>query len=165
MSRIILPPIALYNAEREKLTERHHHLKRFDVELKAIDWRLSLVKAAPGAVDRDLIPGYWHIKRDNSQQGVPDTYMPVKGPQGEFMEPHDGVLNLLRERDMGRPGAWEEMVRRMDREEEERQRRLAAGRADFREEFADRYKAKANPGVSFSNAKPWTYRAGVSRDR
>jgi hypothetical protein len=163
MSQIILPPIALYNAEREKLSHRHEHLKWFDAELKRIDWRLSLVRAHDGAVDRDLIPGYWHIKRDNSQHGMADSYLPIKGPNGEFMEPHSGVLDRLRERDMQRPGAWEEMIRWHDREEDERQARLAAERADFREEFALRYKAKANPGVSFSNAKPWRYRQERSK--
>lgn len=158
MSGIILPPIALYNAEREKLTNRHEHLKWFDVQLKQLDWRLSLVKAAPGAVDRDLIAGYWHIKRDNSEKGMLDTYLPITGPNGEFMEPHTGVLEQLRGGDLQRPGAWEEMIRRHDREEQDRKNRLAAERADFKEEFALRYKAKANPGVSFNSSKPWRYR-------
>lgn len=144
--------------EREKLTHRHQHLQWFDHELKMIDWRLSLVRAHDGAVDRDLIPGYWHVKRDNSQHGMADTYMPIMGPNGEFMEPHAGVLQRLRERDMQRPGAWEEEIARIEREENERKGRLADQRAEFKEEFMYRYKAKESPGVSFSDAKPWRYR-------
>lgn len=150
-----------YNEQRARLTARHQQLRWFDAQLKEIDPYLELVKASENVVDRDLIPGYWHIRRLNPM-GL-DTYLPITGPAGEFMEPHSGVLEQLRGGDLQRPGAWERLLAKHDEEERQRQKRIADQRADFKEEFALRYKAKANPGVSFSTAKPWTYRAGARK--
>lgn len=151
MSALVLPPIVQYNEERARLTERHDALRWFDAQLRELDPNLSLVKASESAVDRDLTPGYWHIRRSNPI-GL-DTYMRVTGPNGEFMEPHSGVLDRLRQADLQRSGGWEELLAKVEREENESRRRQDAVRAEIREEFLERYKAKANPSVSFSRRK------------
>lgn len=164
MSNVILPATAQWNAARERMTARHAELQWFDDQLKEFDPLLSLVRAAPHAEDPDLVPGYWHIKRSNAI-GM-DTYLVLKGPNGEFSEPHSGFIEQLRKEDLQRAGAWEELMARLEREETASARAQQEAREDMKVEFAERYKVHANPGVSMTNqGKGWKNRAKARKGR
>lgn len=138
MSRLILPPIVDYNERRARLAERHEALKWFDRELKELDPYLELIKASESSDEPDLIPGYWHIRRQNPV-GI-QTYIAITGPAGEFMEPHSGVIEDLRRMDLQRPGAWEEFHRNLSEKESAASRAAEEQREEFREEFMERYR-------------------------
>jgi hypothetical protein len=88
---LILPPTVAFDLERERMVERHAALSWFDRQLKDIDPRLELVRAREHAHAPGMEPGFWHVKRTNEQ--TLDSYVPIKGPDGEFVEPNSGWLN------------------------------------------------------------------------
>jgi hypothetical protein len=159
---IILPEIVESNRALEasletlqRKRERAGWLTHFDDALKGFDSKLSLVKARETiALERGLIPGFWHIKRENGAD-LPDTYLPITGPSGEFMEPHQGVLDMLREKDLQRPGRMEELRAEWDEQDRRLKAQQDQWRAEMSDEFAQRYKSMASPGISFSDT-PWT---------
>lgn len=67
--------------------------------LRQFDPRLDLVhvsdRVPPG---QGLVPGCWHVRRHNDMPAS-DSYIPITGPRGEYVEPHFGVLEELRKRD------------------------------------------------------------------
>jgi hypothetical protein len=116
LSGIILPDRVRIQMEFDdhlsKLDGRHDWLRRFDAELRALDPYLSLVKAQDNATQLGLTPGYWHVKRDNPTT-IP-TFIALRGPDGEFVEPSSAHLEMLRRSDLQRKGAFDELVKRHD---------------------------------------------------
>lgn len=156
---IILPPIALYNAERERLAERHGALRWFEEQLKELDPHLTLVKASEAGGAAHMRPGYWHVKMTDPETGW-QHYMVIEGPDGQFMEPHSGVIDKLREHDLRRPGAFEEMLKQLDARDAAHASRQKDWHEAMKVEFAERYANKANASVSMANqGKGWRYRA------
>lgn len=111
---IILPDSVRLNMELEDqlelLGDRHDWLKHFDRELRNLDPYLSLVKASENATEPGLVPGYWHVKRDNPSEMA--TYYPLRGDSGEFVEPGSQHLDLMRRNDLQRPTAFKEFIKR-----------------------------------------------------
>lgn len=157
-----MPATAQWNAQRERMTHRHSELREFDRELKDLDPLLSLVRAAPHAEDPDLIPGFWHVKRENPI-GM-DTYLALKSADGGFSEPHSGFIEQLRRQDLQRDGAWDELMKRLTAEEDNRLKAQQETREELKQEFAERYKAHADPGVSMTDTG-WTYKKRGRRGR
>jgi hypothetical protein len=129
--------------------------------LYQVDAELRLVRAQESASAPGIVPGYYHVLRRNDLG--PPTPIPVQGPDGEYREPGSWLLDQLAESDLwngrsqkDRERAYQELTRqkarRKERETEER-----------RDEIKERWKAASNPGVSFSDAGPWRYRAGARR--
>jgi hypothetical protein len=150
--RIVIPQVVAENQELEKrleavtaARERGEFLKWFDRELKDIDPKLSLVKATEGADLPGLIPGYWHVKREND--ATVDSYLPIHGPDGEFMEPHSGVFRDLRRADLHRTGALQDIRDRHARKARDRERLRSVWRNDKKQEFAERYKSLTSKQV------------------
>lgn len=158
MSTVLLPPYVQRNMVHAAAQVRAGELEWFDAQLKELDPNLTLVRAAEHSTSPDLVPGYWHIHRRNVI-GL-DTYIAITGPDGEFAEPNSGIIEQLRKDDLQRAGAWEEFEARLDREEESYRRKVLDQRAEMKDEFAGRYKAKANPGVSMADVG-WKHRAGA----
>lgn len=145
MTSVLLPDWVHRNQVQARAQVRAGELNWFDAQLKEMDPHLSLVKASDTANNGLMVPGYWHVHRRNPI-GI-DTYIAITGPDGEFAEPHSGVIEQLRKDDLQRPGAWEAFEDRLDREEAEYRRKILDQRAELKDEFTGRYKAKANPGV------------------
>jgi hypothetical protein len=146
---LILPETVKANLELERCLEAvsraHAHgdfLLWFDRELKNLDSRLSLVKASERA-EPPLVAGYWHVKRENEQ--AVDSYMPIAGADGEFVEPHSGVLRDLEASDLQRPGVLEALT--------ERQQRSVRDRSDLKQEFAERIEQASKTSVSMSSKR------------
>ena len=152
----------LENVERKRA--RGEWLTYFDDQLKQIDPDLSLVKAQESAEPRmGLIPGLWHVRKINGG-GIQDTYLPIDDGNGNFVEPHMGVLDGLRANDLQRPGRMDDLRKAWDAEDRRRADSKLKFREEFKEEFMDRYKAHSNPGVLFGD-NSWTARAGARKDR
>lgn len=159
---LVLPDVVQYNRELDdclerldRTRERAGWLKHFDAELRKLDQRLSLVRAGTQFTMPGLVPGYWHVKRRNDPPAM-DSYLPLMGPDGEFVEPHMGILENLKRQDLQRDGALDELRKREEREREDQEKAKRFRAADRQEEFATRLKAIENPGVSM--APGWTYR-------
>lgn len=163
MSRIILPASVEYNVERERMARRHAGYEDFNRQLRELDEDAELVKAHDGAAAPGIVPGYWHVKRVDPETQW-EAYIALKGPDGEFSDPHSGHLEMLRQADLQRSGGWEALQRRLDREEEQRTKEQAWVRAEFREEFAERYLNKTRPSVSFTPVSSgWRNKASAPR--
>lgn len=142
---LILPPAFQNEQRRAMLHERHEALRWFDQALKDFDPLLDLVKASENSDDPDLVPGYWHVRRRNAI-GF-DTYLAITGPDGEFAEPNSGIIEQLRRDDLQRPGAWDELMDRLDREEAAYRRKVLDERSQIREELAERVAFHDNVSV------------------
>lgn len=135
------------------------HLVALDKELKQLDPYLELVLASPRATDPALIPGAWHVVRHNPI-GM-DSYLPITDDDGFPIEPHFGVLDWLRERDLQDSRVLDAITLERAEASRERQRRRLAKRAERRQELADRVKAIESPGVSL--VPGWTNKTGGRR--
>lgn len=159
MTDLYLPATAKYNMERERLTERHEALQWFDRQLKELDPHLELVKASEHVGAPGIEPGFWHVRRTDPVTRW-QQYMPLRAHDGRFSEPHSGHLERLRANDLQRPGAFDELKRKWDREDEDRAKELAWTRGEYKQEFLERYKNLSSPSVSFADtAKGWRNRA------
>jgi hypothetical protein len=141
--------------------ELHQRLKEWNRELKQIDPYLELVRAREGAAAPGLKPGYYHVLRHNPD--APPTLIVVEGPNGEFREPDSGLFDMLREADLWSDAAADERRRRGEALERARDRQRAREREERKEEFLMRFKALESPGVSMTDARPWTYRVERSK--
>lgn len=153
MSGIILPERVRLQIEFEKqlegLGKRHDWLRHFDVELQRIDPYLSLVKASEHATQPGLIPGFWHVQRQNPE--TMPTYIPLTDPNGGFAEPASHHLEMLREADLQRPGAFREFQRKQEARVKEMERRKAAEAEQRVTEMAERISHLEVPKVSMSD--------------
>lgn len=159
MPDLILPPSVAFDLERERMVERHARLAWFDRQLKEIDTLLELVKASEHAAAPGMEPGYWHVHRRNEQ--TIDSYVPIKGPVGEFVEPSSGWLDRFRADDAWSNGGWDELKRRWDAREAARAKDKRQRRDDKIVEFAERLKAHSDPSIRFGGT--WTAKAGARR--
>lgn len=153
MSKLILPDSVKFNRGLEEQLERVAELRRkgsflneFDHQLKDLDPKLSLVKAGEHSDLPELMPGYWHVKRDN--EGAPASYLPIATLDGHFKEPDSGTLEWLRSCDLQRPGALREIQKRQEQEMIDHARDKARLREERKDEFLERYKSHANASVS-----------------
>lgn len=138
---------------------RHHALQDFDRQLKELDENSELVRAHEQADAPGMIPGYWHVRHTDPVTGW-QAYIALKGPEGQFSEPHSGHLEMMREADLQRSGGFEDLMRRVDREEEEDRKRQLWTRGELSQEFAERYLNKTRPSVSMAAvAGGWRNRA------
>jgi hypothetical protein len=170
LSSLILPDVVLDNLELERALEnvqmkrtRGEWLHYFDQALKEMDPKLSLVKAREDAPRYGgMIPGLWHVRRENGL-GQRDTYLPIDDGNGNFVEPHMGILEGLRSNDMQRPGALDDMRKKWDAEQRDHEKRLQAFKDERMEEFKDRYRLHAYGSVSFADTR-WKNSAKGRRD-
>lgn len=144
-----------------RLRERHGFLSWFDRELKGIDPRLSLVKASQNPDQSALVPGAWHIRRDN-EMTMP-TYIPILTDDGLPREPVNNDLEELKKADMQRAGAFEEFKAKQDK----KQRDFLLGNQQAKEqrmdEIVQRIKHHENASVGYD--RKWTNSTRGRRSR
>jgi hypothetical protein len=157
--------------ERENLIakaelEHARHVEQFNKVLRDIDPRLELVYIdQPPGVTVGPPPGMvwnrWHVQITSPERDVPE-FLPITGPNGEFMEPHSGVFEQLRETYTGSSDGQRRFRLRKLEEARQREKAAEAGRAEMREELQLRMKAAFNPSINFGT-RGWTARTAGKR--
>lgn len=107
----LLPASIRANVERENMADKHiAKAQALALALRDFDPNLELVFFGERAeAIGGIIPGRWHVRRNNREAGAPDSYMPITGRNGSYREPDFGVLDDLRRRDLWRTGALEDL--------------------------------------------------------
>jgi hypothetical protein len=166
----LLVPAAV---ERENLIaraelEHARHVREFTRLLKDIDPRLELVFInRPPGVEVDPPAGMvwdrYHVQIKEPTRDIPD-FIPITGPNGEFMEPHSGVFEQLKEQWLGDEAGRERF--RARRLEQARQKEKAAeeSRRELREDIQDRLRSLFDTSVHFGG-RGWTAQTAGRRGR
>ena len=157
VSGLFIPDHIVADMERE--AEADGHIGRalaVDAMLKDLDPRLELVWVNEHAQAPGLLPARWHIRRRNDE--TLDSYIPLTGPNGEYVEPNSGHVEMMRRNDLWGRNVREELERQREAKRRRQEKREAEMRAENVDVLATHIKSRLNPGVSFSNARPWTNR-------
>lgn len=77
------------------ITDRHP----LGDKLREIDPYLDLVKVTDreDSLPFGMRPGYWHLSRQNPD--APDSYIPIQGTDGEYVEPVSELVDWVRKQD------------------------------------------------------------------
>lgn len=131
---------------------------QFDRDLQRIDPSLSLVfcpEPAPlNVVAAGARPGRYNIMRQ-SHKGGPMTFMPVVGPDGEFVEPTSRVFDQLKSMDWWDPEVMRERKRVQDQLEDERRKRHDEEMRRIQEETWERWLAVSRTQISMNRETAW----------
>lgn len=135
------------DARTEKVETGRPGGEDLERELRTIDDRLRVVHISERAGDfhpRErgvgVIPGRWHVKLLTYPR---NAYFPITGPNWEYREPDTGVAREMRERDLWRKGALEEIRRGEEAEE----------RARIRQELLEQEQREDHIAIDFRAAK------------
>lgn len=162
MSTLYLPP----GVTQELREERERHSveiadcvlidREWTQRLKDIDDNLYMVRSRHYVkTGLPLVPGgCWHVIRDNSDKGAPETIIPLF-ENGQMMEPGSWVFDLLRRNDLQRPGAIKERKAQEQKIERAKNRKAAEEREQRQQEILERYKAGTRASVSMTDV-PWS---------
>lgn len=106
-------------------------------------------------------PGRWHVIRLNPD-GAPPTAMPIE-QDGNYCEPHSGVLEGLRRRDSWklRGTLYEHVQAHREKQREAERKALVEERAQMREDFITHSKINLSPRPTFGKHKPGKERKEV----
>lgn len=141
-------PLQTEDQKRDAQIDRSIYLaKEFNRQLRDLDDRLELVFVKPTADDPVLVPGRWHIRHVDPDGIV--TYMVIAGPQGEYLEPHSGVLDELRARSLFTDQGIRAAKERVERKNRERQREAERQAEDRKAELAERVASTIRTQVRF----------------
>lgn len=107
----LLPATVRANVEREQMVDKQlHKAQALAIALRDLDPNLELVFFGERAEDiYGIVPGRWHVRRNNKDTGAPDSYLPIQGRKGEYREPDFGVIDDLRRNDLWRKGALDRL--------------------------------------------------------
>lgn len=97
-------------------------------ELKELDPRIEVDFVDPEAAkvpleDRapGLLPGRWHIIV-RTPPGVDDGYFPIVGPNMAYRDPELKIVEEMKARDLWKPGIFDELERRWEKQASELRR-------------------------------------------
>lgn len=156
---LVIPDHIRADLEREAEASTHiGAAKAVDRMVKDHDPKCELVWVGENATTPGLVPARWHIRYHDRDKGAMACYFPWTGPHGEYREPDSSMVEWLRSMDLQRRDMQDEIRKARDRRQRQQAAALQAARDEAMENFVDLAKAKLNPGVSMSNARPWTNR-------
>jgi len=137
--------------EREAEDRRKGHW--LEGELRQLDDRLRVRVFGSDHGVPWIKAGRWHVIRLNPD-GAPPTAMPIER-DGDYCEPHSGVLEELRKRDSWKlRGSLVEHVRAHQAKEAERKRREQDDmREEMKKDFATMARINLNPQPTFGKHK------------
>lgn len=121
--------------------------------LKRIDPRLSLAQAKENAEGPGIRPGYYHVLRRN--EGAPMWRMPLCGPNGEFIEPTEQMLQDLEASDLQNGRAVHDRQRADAKAQAAKEAQKAQDTAERHEDLNDRLAAITKTRVSMTDV-PWS---------
>lgn len=167
MAELYLPPSVLRERRLENEAKafasgvfvRDDTCREFDPLLKSVEPALSMLwcrEPAPlEVVAAGARPGRYNIVREPPED-APVTFIPVVGPDGEYVEPTSRVFDMLAEMDW-----WDGRVKR-DREELRQRAEDARSKAHAEEmrrisdEAWERWQAVSRAQVSMNRSVPWS---------
>ena len=147
---------------RERLRERHGHLRAIERALQSLDGRLSLVKANSHPSQWVLVPNAWHIRRENDQTFP--SFIPIVDDDGRPREPTMADVYRLQKSDMHRPGYFDDVKREWERERKAKEAEKYRMSADRKEHIKDLWHTLERPQVGYSGKK-WTNSTKGKRGR
>lgn len=169
MSLIWTPPEAEIGQQidaelerRERLRNRHGHLRQIERELQSLDSRLSLVKASSHPSQYVLVPNAWHIRRDN-EQTFP-SFIPIVDEDGRPREPTMADVERLKRADMRRRGWFDDVRAEQERLRKRSEADKLSASLDRREHIKDLIHLHERPQVGYSGKK-WTNSTKGKRGR
>jgi hypothetical protein len=140
---------------------RDDRCREYDPLLMRADPYLRMVfcrEPAPlEAVACGARPGRYNIVR--SPPGAPVTFIPITGPDGEFVEPCSSVFEALKQMDWQDPVVQRERKRREEALEEARAKAEAEEMRRMDEEVLEAYLAGTRTQVSMNADTPWAQNA------
>jgi hypothetical protein len=160
-------------AEWESLVLSHMHqsggiLDYWNTALKDIDRNLRLMQAYEGVSIPGVIAGFYHLVRlrDPSRQEML-LIVPLRDPDGNFVEPTDQMLQALRMCDLQNEQANRARDEAMLREEASRLRAQQREEECRRDEGVERFLAASRTQVLMSPDVRWSQNnsAAARRDR
>lgn len=150
-----------HRAELLAAARRDATLDVLERELRKLDDKLMLVKAADDATVPGLKPGYYHVVRDCSP--APPAILPIVGDEGEFVEPTFKLLDVLRAGDLQNERAMAARRRQDEESARRRARDRQRGHEERVEEMTDRWRAVNKTSVSMNRDTAWTQSANGKR--
>lgn len=136
-------------------------LDEFNYELKRIDPRLEMVRAAENTHGTPLRPGFYHIVRWN--EGAPPSVMTIEGDNGEFVEPTSRVFEKLAREDLWDPENMRLLRQRQRLADEAAEKLKIREREQRQEEMLERWVAGTRTFVSMNRDSPWSQNAAGRR--
>ena len=116
------------------------HADALERELKELDSALSLVWIGSRAPEfPGVSPGRFHVRRANP--GAPNTFMPIEGPDGEYLEPSFRIVEELKRNDLWDDRAMETLMKTHSRKADEAAKADALMSEQIREESASQFRA------------------------
>lgn len=154
VSRDLQAQTDAYRMELAEATLSDRVCAEFTAELRRIDPYLELIRASPNATALGLVPGAFHVMRNNP--GAPPSLMPILDEHGNPRIPDSGVFEELRRNDMWSERSMKEQRRVAAAAERAKKAREQREHEDRVEEMVERIKAGRDVRVSMSDAAPWT---------
>ena len=126
--------------ERDDSLREAGHVMDVFKRLKAVDSRIEQMWLQTADVDDpdngvELRKGYWYLSRRNDEGQV--AIFEVSGPEGEYIEPSDRLVELFQRADSWNNGGYREMERRRRERDANRKRDLERQRDDMRAQLKD----------------------------
>jgi hypothetical protein len=150
--------------EREAYLDRLSdpaYARYWNTHLRDIDERLKLVFVSEGAPPQaDMVPGRWHVMRDNSDRGAPDTFWAITTKNGSYREMGSDVLDWLRSIDTWNPRVSDQILADLKRKRDEKERDRLRQQEDRIDEIALGVKALTSPSVLVNTDIPFSAKAG-----
>lgn len=156
---LALPDHLIADLEREAEADAQlGAAQAVDRMIKAYEPKCELVWVGEKATTPGLVRCRWHVRYHDRDKGAMAAYIPWTGPHGEYREPDSSMVEWLRSMDLRGKDMVEEIRKARERRNRQAAAAREAAREEARDEFAGHAKALLNPGVSFSDARPWTNR-------
>jgi hypothetical protein len=130
--------------------------------LRKFDPLMRVGKAKPSADPTLVVPGYYHLIRINP--GAPLTAMPLH-VRGEFVEPGEWMIDLLRSMDLQNPQVTREREERKRKQEAQAEKDKLDKRAMRDEKLMEAWRAHDRPKFNFDPEVKWTNSTDGKRGR
>ena len=120
-------------------------LKHYEMLAREIDDHLRIVLAKEHTTVEGLKPGYYHVVR--LRPGGPAWIKPYEGPNGEWRDLDEGIIDMIKERDLWNDRTQREINRKMRKAEQARIHHQQLAAQERAREFDERWHSANNLSV------------------
>lgn len=132
-------------------------LDHWNTELRKIDRNLRLMQATENAAAPGVMAGFYHLVRlRDTMEGTFMWVQPLRGPNGEFIEPTSMMLDALRGSDLQNASAVYDRKRADERNQASILRQRENDEDDRIREGIEHFKAVTRTQVLMSSDVPWS---------